>query len=70
MVIDVSITSVLMFAVHTFMWVTLSVLTWFFMYFSDDPSPSNTPVKNSICAAIILVLFLLCYGIVEINWIK
>ena len=70
MVIDVHVIAVAVFLLKTAAWVTLSLLLWFFMYFSDDVCQfQNTPIKNTIFGLLVVVLFLLIYGIVEINWL-
>ncbi len=70
MVIDISIRDTFIFVAQTVSWVSLSLLLWFFMYFGDDVYQMHeTKIKNSIYAALVVVLFLLIYGIVEINWL-
>ncbi len=70
MIIDISVYATIVFIMKTLSWITLSVLLWFFMYFHDDVYQfQHTPIKNTILGLLILVLFLLIYGIVEINWL-
>lgn len=70
MVIDVHVISVIVFLFRTAAWVALSLLLWFFMYFSDDVYQfQHTPIKNTIFGLLVVTLFLLIYGIVEINWL-
>jgi putative effector of murein hydrolase LrgA (UPF0299 family) len=70
MTIDVHVISVVVFLLKTAAWGVLSILLWFFMYFSDDVQQfQNTPIKNTIFGLLVVAMFLLIYGIVEINWL-
>ena len=69
MVIDVSIKEFAIFCAQTIAFFGIITLIGVLMYYTDDPRVKPTKLKNITYSGLVIVLFLLIFGFVQINWL-
>lgn len=68
MTIDVSIIALGKFFTYTFFFVLSSIIALFFCYYPNEPFKGK--INNIIFITIEIILFLLIYGWLEVNWVE
>ena len=68
MVIDISIKAAALFVIQMICWLGICSVSGLIVYYTDDPSPPSK-LRHATYALIVLVSFVLIFGLVQINWL-
>lgn len=69
MIIDISIKAAVLFVMQTVCWIGFSILLFALFYYTDDPRWKPSKLRHGVFATIVLVAFVLIFGIVDLNWV-